>query len=292
MKISGFTIARNAVKLQYPIVESIHSILPLCDEFVVNVGESEDATLETIKNIRSDKIKIIQTQWDLSRGPTVLSEQTNIALSHCAGDWAFYLQSDEVIHEADLPKLKRCMAKYFSVPEVDALRLQWFHFYGSHHRYRIDKGWYQKQDRIIRNNGAIRSCGDAFAFERVDGAPLRFKKTGCFLYHYGWVLSEAAMAKRRLNQTTIWSRADRAKEKATGRYEYGDLERFPIYFGTHPKVMNDLIAQNSISQQDWRYISCRFWWNPSLWFRLRYKTSKRIKNAIGNKDLEYEKNDA
>lgn len=284
MKISGFTIVRNAVKLQYPVIQSIHSILPICDEFIVNVGDGEDTTLDLIKSIQSPKIKIVQTQWNLAQGPTVLSEQTNIALSHCTGDWAFYLQSDEVIHEADLGKLKRSMKRYLLDSKVDALRFQWFHFYGSYYRYRIDRGWYQKQDRIIRNNGTIRSCGDAFAFERVDAAPLRFKKTGCFLYHYGWVFSEEVMAKRRLNQGTIWSTADRDKEKATGRYEYGDLERFPVYFGTHPAVMKDLIAQNSLSLQDWEHIRHRSWWNPLLWLRLRYKTSQRIKYSIENKD--------
>src|SRR5665213_914838 len=107
MKISGFTIVRNAVKFNYPVVESICSILPICDEFIVNVGDSDDGTLEMIKSIASPKIKIIETKWDMSQGPTVLSEQTNIALKHCSGQWAFYLQTDEVIHERDLPNIKR-----------------------------------------------------------------------------------------------------------------------------------------------------------------------------------------
>lgn len=280
MKISGFTIARNAVKLQYPILESIHSILPICDEFVVNVGDSDDGTLEMIQGIPSPKIKIIQSVWDLSQGPEVLSRQTNTALSRCTGDWAFYLQSDEVIHERDLGKLKRRMEKYLLDPGVDALRFRWFHFYGSHFRYRIDLGWYQKQDRIIRNNGSVRSFGDAFGFERCDGKPLRSKNTGCFLYHYGWVFSEEAMAKRRLNQATIWSDANRDKERLTGRYEFGDLERFPVYFGTHPKVMNKAIGSHAVSRNDWAGICRRNWWNPLLWFRVRYKTFKRIKTRI------------
>ena len=112
MKISGFTIVRNALKFNYPAVESIQSILPICDEFIVNVGESEDDTLKLIKSINSPKIRIIQTKWDFSEGKTVLSRQTNVALKECKGDWAFYLQSDEVIHEDDLPVLKNKMAQY------------------------------------------------------------------------------------------------------------------------------------------------------------------------------------
>ncbi|MBM3912615.1 MAG: glycosyltransferase family 2 protein, partial [Sphingomonadales bacterium] len=45
MKVSGFTFIRNAVLLDYPILEAIRSILPLCDEIVVAVGKSEDETL-------------------------------------------------------------------------------------------------------------------------------------------------------------------------------------------------------------------------------------------------------
>ena len=109
MKISGFTIVRNAVKFNYPVVASISSILPICDEFIVNVGDSEDGTLELIRSIDSPKIRIIQNQWDMSQGSEVLSQQTNLALKECRGDWAFYLQSDEVIHEDDLNKLKYWM---------------------------------------------------------------------------------------------------------------------------------------------------------------------------------------
>ena len=279
MKVSGFTIVRNAVKLQYPVIESIHSILPICDEFIVNVGKSEDETLALIKSIQSPKIRIIQTVWDMKKGPAVLADQTNIALKECSGDWAFYLQTDEVIHECDLPKLKQDMQRYLENPTVDALRFKWFHFYGSHFRYRIDKGWYQKQDRIIRNNGQVRSMGDAFAFERIDGKALCHKNTGCFLYHYGWVFNEEVMAKRRLNQGEIWSE-DRSAEQNTGRYEFGDLKRFPIYFGSHPSVMKDLIVNHPISQQDLKEIHQRHWWNPLKIFQIRFKTGRRIKEKI------------
>src|ERR1700733_9033874 len=109
MKISGFTIVRNAVKFNYPVVPSIRSILPICDEFIVNVGDSQDGTLELIRSIASPKVRIIQSQWDMTKGSSVLSEETNRALKECKGDWAFYLQSDEVIHEADLVRLKYWM---------------------------------------------------------------------------------------------------------------------------------------------------------------------------------------
>ena len=228
MKISGFTIVRNAVKFNYPVVASIRSILPICDEFIVNVGDSEDGTLELIRSINSPKIRIIQNQWDMGQGSQVLSQQTNLALKECKGDWAFYLQSDEVIHEADLNKLKFWMRYYLDKKDVDALRFWWFHFYGSFWRYRIDFGWYQKQDRIIRNNGQVESYGDAFGFRRIDGKALRSRLTFCYLYHYGWVNSNDAMQKRWENATTIGF-MDKGKNNSFYRRLWG-LKPFPVLF--------------------------------------------------------------
>lgn len=101
MKVSGFTFVRNAIKFDYPIVEAIGSILPLCDEVIVAVGKSEDNTLELIRSINDPKIKIIETIWDdtLREGGRVLAEETNKAFDaiDSKSDWCFYIQGDEVI---------------------------------------------------------------------------------------------------------------------------------------------------------------------------------------------------
>ena len=279
MKISGFTIARNAIKFHYPLLESIQSILPICDEFVVNVGDSEDGTLRLIELIKNPKIKIIQNKWDMSMGKEVLSYQTNLALKECRGDWAFYLQSDEVIHQSDLSKLKNIMIKNLSNSSVDALRFKWLHFYGSYYRYRIDAGWYQKQDRIIRNNGEVESYGDAYSFHRKDGKVLRSLQTDCLLYHYGWVHSNQIMAQRRTNAEQIGFVALKEDERKD-QYHYGNLNRFPIYFGSHPQRMDHLVKGHQLSVDDWKQIARRQFWNPLLWTRARFKTGKRVKEKI------------
>jgi len=279
MKISGFTIARNAIQYNYPILESIQSILPVCDEFIVNVGDSKDDTLNLIKSIKSDKIRIIQNTWDFSLGKEVLSHQTNLALKACSGDWTFYLQSDEVVHEDDLGKLKRLMEKYVDDENVDALRFKWLHFYGSYYRYRIDQGWYQKQDRIIRNNGEIESYGDAFAFRKKDGQPLKRKNTGCLLYHYGWVHSGDVMTQRRINAEGIGF-TNLQEEERKEDYSYGDLNRFPAYFGTHPKVMESRVTQHTLSQADSKVVNRMYWWHPMKALKVRYKTHRRIKERL------------
>ncbi|MDI6743452.1 MAG: glycosyltransferase [Smithella sp.] len=279
MNVSGFTIVRNAVKFNYPAIESIRSILPICDEFIVNVGDSEDQTLELIKGINSPKIKIIQSRWDIIRGKEVLAEQTNLALGHCQGDWAFYLQSDEVAHEDDLPRLKRLMRKYENDANVDALRFKWLHFFGSYYRYRVDAGWFQKADRIIKNNGKVESFGDAYAFRRKDQRPLNRINSGGFIYHYGWVQPSGIMTQRRINAEDIGFTSLLPSEK-TQDYDYGGLDRFPVYFGTHPQVMRERVAGHGLSNADWKNISRENWWNPLKIFRVRYKTFKRVKERI------------
>jgi glycosyltransferase involved in cell wall biosynthesis len=279
MKISGFTIVRNAVKFNYPVLESIRSILPICDEFIVNVGDSEDGTLALIQSLQSPKIRIIRTQWDMSMGEEVLAFQTNLALKECSGDWCFYLQSDEVIHGADLKPMVAIMKKELNNADIDVLRLRWLHFYGSYFRYRIDAGWFQKNDRIIRNRGEVESYGDAGGFRRKDRKPLKQKFTFFFLYHYGWVQPEEIMTKRRVNAIQIGFAGTDAVEPS-GPYRYKDLETLPVYFGTHPAVMNDLVRQHSLSQKDWANIERRWWFHPAKIFRIRYKTPKRIKEKL------------
>jgi len=150
MKISGFTIVKDVVKYNYPVIESINSILPICDEFIINVGKSEDDTLGLVRSIKDSKIRIIETEWDMSEGGgIVLDKQTDLTMSQCSGDWMFYLQADEVMHEDDIVDLKNLMEKYLDDDSVDALRMSWLNFFGSFFRYRIDRGWVQKQDHEL-----------------------------------------------------------------------------------------------------------------------------------------------
>ncbi len=279
IKVSGFTIARNAIKFNYPILESIHSILRICDEFIVNVGDSDDDTLKLIQSIQNPKLKIIQNKWDMSQGAEVLSHQTNLALKACSGKWAFYLQSDEIVHERDLPKIKFLMDRYADDPEVDALRFRWLHFYGSYYRYRIDEGWYQKQDRIIKNNGTVESCGDAFGFRRKDGKDLHRINTRAFIYHYGWVQPNEIMAERRKNAEKIGFDTLKENERKDS-HDYANLEQFPVYTGTHPTVMKERIRKHAVSQRDLAQINKQNWWNPLWLLKIRVKTGSRTRKKI------------
>jgi len=279
MKVSGFSIVKNAIKYNYPVKEAILSILPICDEFIVNVGDSEDKTLELIQSIDNPKIKIIKRRWDMSKGERGITEETNFALSECSGDWAFYIQSDEVVHEKDLPILKRYMQKYLNNKQVDGFKFRWFHFYGSYFRYRIDAGWFQKQDRIIRNNGTIEANSGAWGFQKKGGGNINTVRTPCYIYHYGWVNEPKALELKIENAQKLgYTTSDYNKEKRF--IDVAELNKFPIYFGTHPKMMHNRAKTHKLSKEDWQNIKRRYFWNPLLWFKIRYKTPKRVKAAL------------
>lgn len=279
MKVSGFSIVKNAIKYNYPVKEAILSILPICDEFIVNVGESDDKTLGLIQSINNPKIKIIKRKWDMSKGEKVLTNETDFALSQCKGDWAFYIQGDEVIHEKDLPTLKNLMEKNLNNDNVDALKFKWFHFYVSYYRYRIDAGWFQKQNRIIRNNNTIEANSGAWGFRKKDGGNINTVRTPCYIYHYGWVNESKALELKIENAQKLGYLAlNDGKEERL--YNIKRLNRFPVYFGTHPKVMRKRIKSHKISNKDYRCVKRKYFWNPLLWFKIRYKTPKRVKTAL------------
>ena len=149
MKVSGFTFLRNGVKLGYPFAESIRSILPLVDEFVIALGPSDDGTEERVRAIGDPKIRIIPTTWneriqpDYSIRGFVYGQQKSIALFNCTGDWAFYLEGDELVHEDDLPKIRAAMERHLNHPRVEALIFDYLHFYGNGHTYAWSPRWYR-----------------------------------------------------------------------------------------------------------------------------------------------------
>jgi len=180
MKITGFTIIRNAIKYDYPVVEAITSILPVCDEFVVAVGNSEDGTLDLIKSINSDKIRIIETIWDdsLRKDGRVLAIETDKALAAVSDDttWAFYIQSDEIVHEKDHQAIKDAMLAYKDDVLVEGLLFKYTHFYGSYKYVADSRKWYRNEIRIIRHTKKVASYRDAEGFRKNDNTRLKVKE--------------------------------------------------------------------------------------------------------------------
>ena len=190
MKVAGFTFIRNAIKNDYSIVEAIQSILPICDEFVVALGQSEDETLSLIQRIDSPKIKIIETVWDdtLRQGGKTFALETDKAYAAISKDtdWAFYIQGDECVHERYLPVIKQAMFDNLDKQEVEGLLFKYRHFYGSYDYYAASRRWYRNEIRVLKFDKGIESYRDAQGF-RKNGRKIRVKPVDAYIYHYGWV---------------------------------------------------------------------------------------------------------
>ena len=243
MKVSGFTIIRNAVKYDYPIIEAVLSILPLCDEFIIAVGKSEDDTLNYIKSIDSPKIKIIETVWDdtLREGGKVLAVETDKAFQAIAedSDWAFYIQADEVFHEKYLPAIKEAMIKYKGDKNVEGLLFEHINFYGSYNYIAGSRKWQKNEIRVIRNDKSISSWKDAMSF-RKNGQKLNVKPVDACIYHYGWVKDPAVIKTKIIEFAKLWhSNEFIEKNKATyDSFDYSKIDTLRKFDGTHPAVIS------------------------------------------------------
>ena len=255
MKVSGFTFVRNVVKYDYPVVESIRSILPVVDEFIVNVGRCDDGTLELIRSIGDPKIKIVESVWDetLRKDGLIYAQQTNIALSHCTGDWAFYIQADEVVHEDDLPVIQEAMRRQLGNPEVKGLLFRYLHFIADY--WSTNPWFYHKAVRIIRNNGEVESCGDAVGFHLKatqqylqSGPKKNIPYSGARIFHYGWVKDPETLLAKKKEQAQKYHGdslpPDQAKQLAQATFQFEDYAMLKEFSGSHPAVMADRLRSS------------------------------------------------
>lgn len=254
MKVTGFTIIRNAIRYDYPVVEAISSILPLCDEFVVGVGNSEDGTLELIRSIDSPKIRIIETVWDdtLREGGQVLAAETNKVMDAISSDtdWCFYIQSDEVVHEKYLDTIRAVMKRYKDDKTVEGLLFNYVHFYGSYSYVGNSRRWYRREIRIVRKDHRIRSYRDAQGFRKTDNSKLRVKQVDAAVYHYGWVKPPRAQQAKQESFHKMWHDDAWMKKNivAADAFDYSTIDSLEAFTGSHPHVM-----QPRIDRMNWGF---------------------------------------
>lgn len=266
MKVSGFTFARNAVRLRYPIVESIRSALPLVDEMVVNVGVSDDGTLDLVRGIGDPRLVVVESAWDetsLVRG-RVLAEQTDIALAHCTGDTCLYLQADEVLHEDDHPRIREGLAAMHADPRVEGLVFDYVHFYGSFHTVGVSRRWYRQEVRAFKAGLGVRSWKDAQGF-RVWAPPpgfqgerprslkpgdparkLRVARSGARVFHYGWVRPPAQQTEKLAEFERLYQGDEARRRRMAEGFSYDVEEKVRPFEGTHPATMAARVAA-----EDW-----------------------------------------
>jgi glycosyltransferase involved in cell wall biosynthesis len=280
MKVSGFSFLRDGVKLGYPFVESIRSALPVVDEFVVAVGKSDDGTLERLQALGEPKLRLVETTWNeqcRSHG-FVYGQQKMIAQYNCTGDWAFYLEGDEVLHEDDLDSLHRAMAHYLDDPKVEALAFDYYHFYGDTRHLHLSSQAYRKAARILRNS--LRSIAPDGLYWAVikekkwhggrNKRRTRYPRAAALnlpIYHYGNARHERYVQAKADAGNLYWS------EKQAFSSSYGDLDpaQVGLFEGTHPAIMADWIRDHA---------------NPELRFDPDHRLTRREKKHRFNARLE------
>ncbi len=246
VSISGFTFIRNGVELGFPFEASIRSLLPLVDEFVVAVGQSSDDTLARVLAIGDPKIRVIETVWNerMSDRGFVYAQQKMIAQYACTGDWAFYLEGDEVVHEDDLPAIRANVERHHGNPEVEALVFDYRHFYGSAQWVSVSPGWYRRECRLIRNTIRTYAPDGQYWLVTTDHKKPRTPKAAlanAHIFHYGWIRRNEDMQKKLDQVSKYWASSTVMKI----RYSQFDARALQAYGGTHPAVASEWLANGA-----------------------------------------------
>ncbi|MBA3498299.1 MAG: glycosyltransferase family 2 protein [Gemmatimonadales bacterium] len=280
VKVSGFTIVRNAITLDFPVEASIRSLLPVCDEVVVNVGRSADATLDLVRSIGSPKIRIIETEWDMSKRNTVLGVETLRTMRACLHPWGMYIQADEVLHERGAEALAAAIRQHDGDPRVEGLLVRYLHFYGGFDTVATHRRWYRREVRAVRLDPAldIRPYQGAQGFRVGPGhRKIRARLTAAEMFHYGWARPARALREKRELGKTMYPWRDASDRQPLLAWVPG-LQRFQ---GSHPAVARAWIESRRVDPE--RTIAPR-----RFRFRfLRYYASGAIERLTGVRVFEF-----
>jgi hypothetical protein len=235
--LSGFTLVRNAVKLDFPIVPAIRSVLEVCDEVVVNVGKSEDDTRDLVAAVKDPRVRILDTEWDFTKKNIMLSIETQRAMDACRGSWGIYIQADEVLHERGAYILKEKVAEWDRDERVEGLLVRYLHFYGGFDQIATSRRWYRREVRCIRLGKDIRPYQGAQGF-RVGPSyrKIRARPTDAEMFHYGWARPAKAIKEKLEISKTIYPWGRERLERELQRL---DLEWIPLlkpFRGEHPRA--------------------------------------------------------
>jgi len=264
--ISGFTIVRNASILQYPFLESVRSLAPLCDEVLINCGASDDNTRELCAVLEKEfpeKVRVIESTWEKKdqKAGYQLKAQTDAILRQCKNPWCFYIQADEVLHEEDYALIQEARLQAEKKLNIDGVVFNYLHFYGSYNYGIRGRNWYRREVRLFKNHRGITAFRDAQGF-RKDGRQLKAILSKARVFHYGYVRPPESLSTKAQHMDLWWGKNIKAATPVPLTRHFG-LYRFKQ---THPRVMAERIGTYD------------FKFNPKDWPRKWDKNE--IKNLI------------
>lgn len=219
--ISGFTVARNVIRLGYPASQSIRSARPICDEYILSYDPwSDDGTEEWARQIGQElDLKLVENKWevmengqmwyDKKRDINEIARQTAFAASQCSHEWNLYVQLDEGFHEDHHADIRDAILNL--PPSHTGLDFYRLAFYKNLHTIRAD--WTTFCTRAVRkgtHNYLVPGGGmSAQALVGEHAQLLSSKKTGerdkvFWLYHYVRMGEPETIARRVRNLDTFY----------------------------------------------------------------------------------------
>jgi hypothetical protein len=245
LPISGFTLVRNATLLDFPLEAALQSLLPAVTELVVNVGRSEDNTLDRVRAIGDSRIRIVESVWDTGRGQAMLGDETNRALRACRFRWGMYIQADEVLGDGGAELIAATIERHDTDPRVNGVVVDYRHFYGGFDRVASNRKWYRREVRAVRLDPsvAVHSYRDAQGFRAgPDDRRIGAVRSGAVMYHYGWARPiEALGVKRKLDGELLPALL------ATARPLLPWIPGMVPFRGDHPEAARQWIAERRSS---------------------------------------------
>jgi hypothetical protein len=244
-KIFGFTLLKNGVKYDYCFQESLKSLANFVQTLYLALGDNDDNTEEKIQDIKN--IKLTHTVWDpaLRSGGLILAEQTNIALEALRSDhgsddeaWGFYLQCDEVIHEADYDLLLKDFQKA-TEGGFDAIDFRYLHFWQDHSHIAINKKWYPQEIRAVKLNSKIESWGDAQSFQNHKSV----YHSNARIFHYGHVRNKNSYKEKKKDILKLYHSDSKMKKYQKREKRFDNQTRCLKYLGPHPLLMKERILE-------------------------------------------------
>ena len=264
MKISACTYVRNGLHYMYPFLESIQSVLPIVDEYVVVIGDSTDGTREAVMNLNSDKIVIVDTVWDLKlrTGGKLFAQQSNIALDNTTGDWILPIQADELIHEDDIQRLREHILRYDKDEDVQGLLFPFLNFWGNYFHLQTGRRVHRYEIRALRRDPLIRAYKDSQGFRKFSslenykqgekGEKLNVAKIDIPVYHYFKTRPPRKMKEKSIFFASFYHNDEElSKHVHQGEeFDYHKVDRVEPFQGSHPRIMGPVIEANN---WDFRY---------------------------------------